>query len=139
MTDHPTIPLDRPRGRFLLGAGLGLALLGVAAFAAQVSAGRLTLPWYMPALGLLGGGFVAASWRRHRTVWRAFAVVSVLLLAEFELAFLVAVRLPAYAGPVAVGQLFPAFESRRADGSRFTQDDLAGAQNQVLLFFRGRW
>jgi peroxiredoxin len=48
-------------------------------------------------------------------------------------------RLPPYAGPVAVGRPFPAFEARRADGKPFSQVDVTGDQQNVLVFFRGRW
>ena len=48
-------------------------------------------------------------------------------------------RLPAYTGPVAAGQPFPEFATQRADGSPFTQRDLEGDQNNVMVFFRGRW
>ena len=49
------------------------------------------------------------------------------------------VRLPPYAGPIAVGQPFPAFETTRANGASFGQRDLAGDKKNVLIFFRGRW
>ena len=119
--------------------GLGLAVLGVAGYAAQLSLGRLMLPWYMPAAALLGVVLVVASLRKRRTVWRWLALVAVVLLSGAELAALNAMRLPSYAGPIAAGRPFPAFEARRADGTPFTQDDLTGDQHHVLVFFRGRW
>ena len=132
-------PPARSRGRLLMLAGLGLAALGVVAFAIQLSLGRLMLPWYMPAAALLGVALVVASLWERRTIWRVLALVVVLLLAGFELLALNALRLPPYAGPIAVGRPFPAFEARRADGTPFTQDDLIGGQDSVLVFFRGRW
>jgi cytochrome oxidase Cu insertion factor (SCO1/SenC/PrrC family) len=120
-------------------AGLGLAVLGVAAYAIQVSLQRLMLPWYMPAAALLGVALVVASLWERRTVWRVLALVVVVLLAGFELMALSATRLPPYAGPIAVGRPFPAFEARRADGTPFTQNDLIGDQHHALVFFRGRW
>ncbi len=50
-----------------------------------------------------------------------------------------AMRLPAYTGPVTVGQSFPPFATTRSDGTAFTQSDLQGEANNVLVFFRGRW
>jgi peroxiredoxin len=50
-----------------------------------------------------------------------------------------AMRLPPYTGPIAVRRPFPAFDARLADGTPFTQDDLAGNRHAVLVFFRGRW
>jgi hypothetical protein len=133
------IRVIRGRGRLLLLLGLSLAVLGVGAFAVQMSLKRLMAPWYMPALALLGVILVVISLVERRTVWRALALFAVVLLAGAELAFLYAVRLPAYTGPIAVGRPFPAFETLRADGTSFSQRDLAGDRNNVLVFFRGRW
>ena len=120
-------------------AGLGLTVLGVAAYAIQLALQRLMLPWYMPAAALLGVALVVASLWKRRTVWRVLALVVVVLLAGFELMALNAMRLPPYVGPIAVGRPFPAFEARRADGTPFTQNDLIGDQHHALVFFRGRW
>jgi hypothetical protein len=120
-------------------AGLGLGVLGVGVYAIQLSLGRLMLPWYMPAAALLGVACMVASLWKRRTVWRALALVVVVLLAGLEFMSLYATRLPPYAGPIAVGRPFPAFEARQADGTLFTQDDLIGDQHHALVFFRGRW
>jgi hypothetical protein len=120
-------------------SGLGLAVLGVAAYAVQLSLRRLMLPWYMPAAALLGVALVTASLWKRRTAWRALALVVVALLAGLELMALNAMRLPPYTGPIAVGRPLPAFEAKRADGTPFTQDDLVGGQHHALVFFRGRW
>ena len=93
----------------------------------------------MPALASLGVVLVVVSLLERRTVWRVLALLAVMLLTGAELAFLYAMRLPPYTGPIAVGQPFPAFEARRSDGTPFTHRDLAGDQNNVLVFFRGRW
>ncbi len=63
----------------------------------------------------------------------------VVLVAGATWAFLLATRLPAYTGPIAVGQPFPVFTTMRADGTVFTQRNLQGGPNSVLVFFRGRW
>jgi hypothetical protein len=139
MTDSTDTPSAGSRGRLLLLAGLGLAVLGVAAYAVQLSLQRLVLPWYMPAAALLGVVLVAASLRKRRTAWRWLALVAVALLMGFELMVLNATRLPPYAGPIAVGRPFPAFEAKQADGTPFTQNDLAGDEHHALVFFRGRW
>jgi hypothetical protein len=139
MTDSTIAGPDRSRGRLLLLAGLGTAFLGVAAYALQLSLRRLALPWYMPAAGLLGVGLVVASLFKRRTLWRAAALLAVVLLSGAELAALNATRLPPYEGPIAVGRPFPVFGARRADGSPFTQNDLVGDRDHALVFFRGRW
>jgi len=139
MTSSSHAAPQRFRGRLFLLSGLGLAVLGVVAYMVQFSLQRLMAPWYMPTLASLGVVLVIVSLLERRTVWRVLALLSVVLLAGTEWAFLYAVRLPPYMGPIAVGQPFPAFETKRADGTTFTQRDLAGDRNNVLVFFRGRW
>src|SRR5262245_12342318 len=139
MTRSPIATPDRSRGRLPLLLGLGFAVLGVVAYVVQISLERLTFPWYMPALALLGVVLVVTSLWQRRTLGRVLALVAVVLLAGAELAALYAMRLPPYVGPIAVGRPFPAFETKRADGTPFTQDDLTGDRHHVLVFFRGRW
>jgi hypothetical protein len=127
------------RGRLFLLLGLGLAVLGVVAFIVQTLLGRLMVPWYMPVLASLGVGLVIVSLGERRTIWRVLALTAVMLLAGAEWAILYAIRLPPYTGPITVGRPFPAFETTRADGTPFAQSNLAGDQNNVLVFFRGRW
>jgi hypothetical protein len=126
-------------GRLLAMIGLGLAVLGVLGYAVQLWLGRLMTPWYMPILATLGVVLVVMSLLSTRTVWRGFVLLALTLLAGAEWGFLYALRLPRYTGPVTVGQPFPAFKTSRADGTPFTQRDLAGDQNSALVFFRGRW
>ena len=129
----------RSPGRLLLAVGLTLAVLGVIGYVLQIRAQRLTVPWYMPIAATVGLLFVIASLWQGRTVWRVLAFLLVALLAGGGWAVLLMTRLPAYTGPVAAGQPFPAFTTARADGTSFTQDDLKGSQTSVLVFFRGRW
>ncbi len=126
-------------GRKLVVIGLLLALAGPAAYAALIAAQQLPMPWFLPISATLGVMLIAASLWRARRVGRILALVVVLLLAGFEWMFVFATRLPPYTGPVAIGQPFPAFTSRRADGTTFTDDDLRDGQTNVLVFFRGRW
>ncbi len=125
--------------RLLMLSGIGVAVLGVVAYAVQISLQRLMAPWYMPILATVGVLLVIKSMKRRRTVGRMVALVAIVLLTGAEWGFLYELRLPLYTGPVAVGRPFPAFEARRADGTAFTHRDLAGDQNSVLVFFRGRW
>jgi peroxiredoxin len=48
-------------------------------------------------------------------------------------------KLPAYSGPVRVGETIPAFHTTLADGHAFNDGDLKQGKSNVLLFFRGRW
>jgi hypothetical protein len=125
----------------LLWLGLGLAALGVIGFAAQFAAQRLMTPWYLPLSAMLGAVLIVASLWQRRTLWRVLALLLVVLLAGAECWFLWSVRLPDYAGPLEVGQPFPAFATVRADadGTPFTQRELKGGQNTVLVSFRGQW
>jgi hypothetical protein len=130
---------ERPRGRHLLVIGLVLGVLGVLTYAAQLSMQRLWTPWYLPVSATLGVLLIVLSLWRARTAWRVLTLVLLVLLAAAEWALLAGARLPEYAGPVAAGASFPAFTTARADGTAFTRGDLAGDQNSVLVFFRGRW
>jgi len=136
----PSVAAPRRRpGRRLLALGLGLAALGVIGYAVQLAAHRLTTPWYLPLSATLAAACLAAALWQARSAWRVLALLLVVLLAGAEWAFLLSSRLPAYTGPVAAGQPFPAFATVRADGTPFTQRDLEGDRDSVLVFFRGRW
>jgi hypothetical protein len=125
-------------GRLFLALGLGLAALGALGYVAQVLMQRLTAPWYVPISATLGVACLVASLWQARTVWRVLALLLLVLLAGAEWAFLLGTRLPEYAGPVERDRPFPAFATARADGAPFTQRDLEGDHNNLLVFFRGR-
>jgi hypothetical protein len=76
---------------------------------------------------------------QHRTWSRIAGLVFMTLSALGGWAFIGYSRLPAYEGPVKSENAFPAFASMTADGKPFTQADLKGPQNTVMVFFRGRW
>jgi hypothetical protein len=126
-------------GRALVALGLVLPALSAIVYFGQLSAQRLTAPWYLPILGTLGLLCVGVALWQVCSVWRMLAFLLALLLCGAEWAFLLATRQPEYSGPVAVGQPFPAFATLRHDGTPFTQHDLPGNQHSVLVFFRGRW
>jgi hypothetical protein len=137
-TSVPATPSRSP-GRFFLPLGLALPFLGIAGYVAQVYLQRLTTPWYMPSLSTLGVVLVIMALCEARSVWRVLALLLVLLLAGAEWTILLTAKLPAYTGPIALGKAFPAFATTRADGAPFTERDFEGDQNNVLVFFRGRW
>jgi hypothetical protein len=118
---------------------LVLPTLGLILYAAQLGNGRLVTPWYMPGLTTLGIVLLAVALQQARSLWRWLALLLLLLLGSAEWAFVLATRLPAYAGPAAVGKPLPEFVTATADGTPFTQRDLKGDQHHVLVFFRGRW
>jgi hypothetical protein len=129
---HPGRPL------LLLGVLLaiaGPALMMVLMFAASI----MFTPWYAPILGTLGLALIILALVRSRSIWRWTAVVVFTLFVGFQWWALFAMQLPDYTGPVKDGDPFPAFATTLADGSAFTQDNLKGDKNTVLVFFRGHW
>jgi hypothetical protein len=120
---------------------MAIVVLGLVLYILQFAVAKiLATPWYTPILGTLGVGLLVLALFRARTVWRFLAVGIFGLLVVGEWYFLLSVSvLPAYSGPVAAGRSFPAFTTTFADGSPFTQANLGGEKNTVLVFFRGRW
>src|SRR5262249_10522556 len=128
----------RHPGRSWLFLGVFLAVAGpvlmmLLTFAAKI----LTTPWYAPILGTFGVALIVLALKRSRSIWRWTAVVVFTLFVGFQWYALLAMRLPAYTGPVKDGEPFPAFATTLADGSTFTQNHLKGDQNTVMVFFRG--
>ncbi len=132
------VPRRYPGRRWLL-VGIGLAFLGIVGYVVQMSLERLVMPWYLPASGTLAIVLAAFSLWQARSVWRWLGLVFVLLVAGADWFLMLSTRLPEYTGPVEIGKPMPAFETARADGTSFTQRDLNGDQNSVLVSFRGRW
>src|SRR5262249_18818508 len=126
----------RHRGRSLLLLGVFLAVAGpvlmiLLTFAAKI----LITPWYAPLLGTLGVALIILALMRSRSVWRWTAVVIFTLFVAFQWYALLAMRTPAYTGPVKDGEPFPVFATTLADGPAFTQADLQGDQSTVMVFF----
>lgn len=138
LTTSTATPQHKP-GRRLLALGLLVTVLGIAAYAVQLSAHQLVTPWYLPCTATFGVIFLIASLWQARTVWRILAMLLVTLVAAGEWGLLLTVRLPAYTGPIAAGKPFPVFAATQADGDAFTEKGFAGDQNSVLVVFRGRW
>jgi hypothetical protein len=127
-------------GRSLLFLGMFVAVAGtllmfVLTFAAKI----LITPWYAPVLGTLGVALIILALTRLRSIWRWSAVVIFTLFVGVQWWALFAMRTPPYTGPVKKGEPFPAFATMLADGSEFTQNNLKGDKNTVMIFFRGRW
>jgi hypothetical protein len=133
---------SRRPGRSLLLLGVFLAVAGPVVMILLMFAAKILItPWYAPLLGTLGVALLVLALMRSRSVWRWTAVVIVSLLVAFQWWALFAMRTPPYTGPVKVGQPFPAFATKLADGSAFTWADLEGenGENTVMVFFRGHW
>lgn len=130
----------RPPGRSLLLVGVLVALAGpVLMIVLMLAAKILVAPWYAPLLGTLGVVLILLALRRSRSLWRWTALGIFTLLATFQWWALIAMRTPAYTGPVKDSNPFPAFSTTLTDGAAFTQDDLKGDRNTVMVFFRGHW
>jgi hypothetical protein len=132
---------ERSRGRGLLWAGLGIAVLAVALFFAQfMLLKRAFTPWYLPALTTVAALAVLVSVGRRGTVVRILMLLLIAGLAGLEWYFVAAIaKLPSYSGPAQAGKAFPAFETTLADGRSFTHKDLQDGTPSVMTFFRGRW
>jgi hypothetical protein len=131
---------SRHPGRSLLLLGVFLAVAGPVLMILLMFAAKILItPWYAPLLGTLGVALIVLALTRSRSIWRWTAVVIFTLLVAFQWWALFTMRTPAYTGPVKDGRPFPAFATTLADGSAFTQTDLQGDQNTVLVFFRGHW
>jgi len=136
----PPAAVSRPHHWALFIAGILLFVLGPAIYAVQFHVGRLEVPWYAPLLASAGVAFMILS------VWRRRGVVRMLLLVLFTLAcgfewfiVVVASATPTYAGPAQPGRKVPEFTASLAEGTPFTEKDLAEGRSTILLFFRGRW
>ena len=130
----------RHPGRSLLLLGVLVAPTGpVLSILLMFAAKILITPWYAPLLGSLGLALIILALMRSRSIWRWTATVIFTLFVAFQWWALLAMRTPAYTGPVKAGQPLPAFATTLADGSAFTQADLQGDQSTVMVFFRGHW
>jgi hypothetical protein len=135
-----SVEARRHPGRLYLVLGLLVAVAGLVIYAVQLHAKLLSAPWYAPILATAGAGLAVLALVRSRSVWRWAAATCLTLFAAAEWVFLlVLMSTPAYTGPAKAGQPFPAFATTLADGAPFSQEDLKGDRNTVLLFFRGRW
>src|SRR5947209_17078986 len=118
----PLVVAPKPSGRATLWLAVVAAFLGPALYMAQLNAGRLTVPWYLPGLGTVGFLLALSAFGRVRGFGRALLVGLLGLMACGEWFMIVKLsKLPPYSGPVAVGQPFPAFATTWADSSPFTQ------------------
>jgi hypothetical protein len=131
--------VPRSRGRGYFWAGVGVCLLGLAAFVIQFSLGILKTPWYSPVLATVGALLLVVAVAKRRSIPRLLGLVLVAALAGLQwYLFGVFLKLPDYSGP-AVGQPVPAFTATLADGRTFRDSDLRDGSRQVLVLFRGRW
>jgi hypothetical protein len=137
----PTTAMNRKVGRSLFWSGIGLCFAGFIVAALQYGAvGSLIVPWYSPIMATFGAGLLLRSFVQRRTIVRFLGFAFIALLAGAQWYFLTsASKLPEYAGTAHVGEKFPAFETKLADGTSFTNLDLESGPTTVLTFFRGRW
>jgi len=117
-----------------------LPFIGIAIYVFQVQAKILRTPWYIPVIATVGLALIILALVQSRSVIRWLAVVLFTLFAGLLwVVFGVMMNVPEYTGPVKVEQPFPSFSTTLADGSKFTEDNLKGDKNTVMVFFRGRW
>lgn len=131
-----------PRRRPLFLIGVLLIILGPVLNFVQISMAKLTTPWYLPILATVGVACLIASLRQRRSVVRiVFATLFTLLCGAEWYLLLIAAKTPPYTGPAQVGSKIPEFSATLADGTTFTNEDLAkgGEGRTALIFNRGRW
>jgi hypothetical protein len=130
----------RHPGRLFLLLGMLLPFVGIAIYAFQVQAKVLHTPLYIPILATAGLLLIILALVQSRSIvrWLA-AVIFTAFAAMLWAVFGVLMNVPEYTGPVKPQQPFPNFSTTLADGSTFTQDNLKGSQNTIMVFFRGRW
>ncbi len=125
-------------GLFVL--GVFTFLLGPLLFLVQLQMRQFVLPWHVPLLGTLGVLLMLASVLRRRGWVRVLLLAGFSVVCGFQWYFLtVKSKVPAYAGPIQVGEKLPVFSAKRADGTPFGNTQLENGQTSVLVFFRGRW
>ena len=139
---EPVLPERNPRPRhwlFFMAGGL-LFLLGPAMYFVQFRWKYLDTPWYVPLTATAGLALMFVSVWRRRGVVRILGMVFFTLACGFEWYMLVVgTATPHYSGPAQPGRALPEFAAYLADGTPFTNTDLAQGTPTVLLFFRGRW
>lgn len=139
MTTPSTVSPPRSRGRALLWLGLLSTIAGPFVYFAQIGTGKLTTPWYVPALAVFGTALVLWSLLLRGTIWRVLGLLFCAAMAALIGWFLQASTLPPYEGPLATGQSFPEFNANLANGAPFTHASLQNDKSTVLVFFRGHW
>jgi len=127
------------RGRWLFLLGVLLVFAGPVVYIIQFNMKQLVVPWYAPVLATLGVLLMLASVWRRPGVLRISGLVLFGLVCGFEWFFIVMARTPVYSGPANPGQKVPAFATTLADGTAFTDQELAKGIPTALVFFRGRW
>jgi hypothetical protein len=136
---EPVPVITRPRGRWLFWLGLTLPFIALGAYIVQFQQHVFVMPWYVPAAAVIGLIALAiAVWQRPSVV-RIGGLALIALFCAGQAFFLTKSKLPAYSGPVHVGESIPAFHTTLADGRAFSDRDLKQGKSNVLLFFRGRW
>jgi hypothetical protein len=138
-TSLPAAP-PKAGGRPLLWLGLLAVVAWVPLGFLQMLAGILLPSWLGPALASVGTALVVLSLWRRLTAWRILAllVAGVITAGQWWLVLSYA-RLPSDTGRVVAQHEMPEFTAYRADRTPFTQNDLKGDKETVLVSFRGRW
>src|SRR5262245_16724076 len=115
--------------------GIALFIVGPIVYAAMMQSDMLWTPWFMPILATIGVLLMVLS------LWRKFGVVRGIGLLVFLVAcagewffFLYMIPTPQYAGAAQRNAMVPAFEATLADGSTFTNKDVAKGRSTVMLF-----
>jgi hypothetical protein len=131
----------KPRRAPFFLIGVVLFILGPAINVTQMMLlGQFPTPWYLPILSTVGVLLMLISTCQNRSILRGVFLVPFAALCVFEWLMLTHLTIaPAYTGPAQAGAKIPAFTASYADGTTFSDHDLAQSDLNILLFFRGRW
>src|SRR5262245_60427723 len=127
----------RKRGRGLFWLGITLPFIALAVYIVQFQFKMFFVPWYVPIASLIGLGLLAVSIWQRPSIVRIAGLVLIALFCVGQGLFFTVSKLPAYSGPVHVGETIPSFQTIMADGGSFSDRDLKQGKASVLLFFRG--
>jgi len=133
-------PKTRSRGRGYFWLGIGLCLLSPVLNMVLMQMGHLGVPWYALALSTVGVGLLLLAVIQRVGIARIVFLALFGLFCAFQWFLVVFMsKLPAYEGPARAGDKLPAFTTKLADGSSFTEKNLESGQPSALVFFRGHW
>jgi hypothetical protein len=127
---------DRHPPRGLLLTGLALVLAGPGLHLVRTATHHLESPWPAPILSTVGLALVILAISRRRSRGELIvATLATLLTAAVWLYVAVALRLPAYDGPIRPGHRLPEFLALRSDGRAFGLEELKRSPS-ALVFYR---
>jgi hypothetical protein len=133
-------PNTHSRGRWYFWLGIALCVLSPVLNGILMQMGHLSVPWYSLVLSTLGVGLLAVAVIQRAGIARIVFLTLFGLFCAFQWVLVIFIsKLPAYEGPARAGDKLPAFTTKLADGSSFTEKNLESGAPSALVFYRGHW